>query len=132
MGIVIQTSAMDLTEENKTIIKEFIEHCKFELQINSKFTIKIIKKGLKDPTAGTFNPSTNVITVCCKNRAVADCLRTIAHEMTHLKQLEDLNGNSFPETDEELQPYENDANVSSGKLVRYWGRTHREIYNDLR
>jgi len=122
---------MELTEENKQIVKAFIMHCKEKLNITSSFTVKLMKKGLNAPTAGTFNPSNREIKVCCKNRAIADCLRTIAHEMTHLKQLEELNGESFPENDDELQPYEDMANTSSGRLVRFWGRTHKEIYSDL-
>jgi len=124
---------MELTPENKEIVQKFIEHCKKELKITSRFTVRLIKKGLKDPTAGTFNPSTKEINVCCKNRAIADCLRTIAHELTHLKQLEEMDHkDGFPTNDEELQPYEDEANVSSGRLVRYWGRSHREIYSDLK
>lgn len=119
---------MELTKENKILVKKFVEHCKNELNISSNFTVKPIKKGLKDPTAGTFNPSTKEINVCCKNRAIADCLRTIAHEMTHLKQLESLDDKGFPDLDEELQKYEDEANVSSGKLVRFWGRKNKEIY----
>lgn len=123
---------MDLTLENKQIIQRFLEHCKKELGIESKFKVKFVKKGLKDPTAGVFNPNTKEITICCKNRAIADCLRTLAHELTHLRQLETVIGeDGFPTNDEDLQPYEDEANISSGKLVRFWGREHKEIYSDL-
>ena len=124
---------MDLTDRNKEIVEEFVKHCKKELGIVSKFSVKLVKKGLADPTAGTFNPNTREIMVCCKNRAIADCLRTIAHELTHLKQLEDMDGGEeFPDNDEELQPYEDSANLMAGRIVRFWGRNHREIYEDLK
>jgi len=124
---------MDLTPNNKRIVEEFIKHCKNEFGIVSKFTVKLINRGLEHPTAGTFNPTTNEIFVCCKNRAIADCLRTIAHEMCHLRQLEEMDhDDGFPTSDEELQPYEDEANLVSGRTVRFWGRKNREIYEDLR
>jgi hypothetical protein len=124
---------MDLTPKNKKIVEEFIRHCKDELGIVSRFTVKLINRGLEHPTAGTFNPSTSEIFVCCKNRAIADCLRTIAHEMTHLKQLEEMDHDEgFPTSDEELQPLEDMANTYGGRLVRFWGRKNREIYEDLK
>jgi hypothetical protein len=124
---------MDLTPKNKKIIKDFVMHCRDELGIISKFSIKLVKRGLPDPTAGIFNPATKEIFVCCKNRAMADCLRTIAHELTHLRQLETMGHNDgFPTNDEELQPFEDMANLMSGRLVRFWGRKNRVIYEDLK
>jgi Zn-dependent peptidase ImmA (M78 family) len=124
---------MDLDKKNKALVVAFVKHCKQELGIESKFSVILSKKGQKDPTAGTFNPSNKEIIVCCKNRAIADCLRTIAHELTHLKQLEQMDeGEGFPDSDEELQKFEDAANVSSGRIVRFWGREHREIYEDLK
>lgn len=124
---------MKLTAQNKKLIVNFIMHCKEELGIKTKFSVTLVTEGLADPTAGTFNIETKTITVSCKNRAIADCMRTIAHELTHLKQLEEMdNGETFPENDEELQSYEDDANMSSGRIVRFWGRDHKEIYEDLK
>ena len=81
------------------------------------------------PTAGYYDISNNRIFVCAKNRALADTLRTLAHELTHCKQMED--GIVFPEDDEGLQQFEDMANLMSGRLVRFYGRKHREIYSDL-
>lgn len=81
------------------------------------------------PTAGYCDPHGMTVFVAIKNRAMADCLRTLAHELTHCKQAQ--RGVVFPNDDEGLQPYENEANVNSGQLVRFWGRKNPEIYADL-
>lgn len=82
------------------------------------------------PTAGYCDPHGMTVFVAIKNRAMADCLRTLAHELTHCKQAQ--RGVVFPNDDEGLQPYENEANVEAGKLVRFWGRENRVIYEDLK
>lgn len=121
---------MKITEENIELIKKFVGYCSEKLKINSKeINIVLSDVGQTEPTAGHFNPNTKKINVTVKNRAIADCLRTISHEMTHFKQLED--GVDFPVDDEGLQPYEDEANVMSGRLVRFFGRENRVIYSDI-
>ena len=81
------------------------------------------------PTAGYYNPEDSVVFVAVHNRAIADIMRTLAHELTHCRQKQQ--GIIFPHDDDGLQPLEDEANTMSGRLVRYWGREHREIYEDL-
>ncbi len=121
---------MEINKHNLDIIAKFVSHCAKELNLHNDIKIKLLLKQQGAPTAGTYDPVSDIIRVSVKNRAIADCLRTIAHELTHQQQRE--SGVSFPETDEELQKYEDSANVSSGKLVRFWGREHSEIYSDLK
>lgn len=124
---------MELTAKNLKIIEIFIQHCCVELKINLK-NVKVnllINKRISKVSAGGFNPETKEIFCSIKNRAVADCLRTIAHELTHMKQKIVDNIENFPENDEELQKFEDEANIMAGKLVRFWGRSHPEIYEDL-
>ena len=81
------------------------------------------------PTAGYFDPSNCRVFVAVHNRAIADIMRTLAHELTHCRQQQQ--GTEFPNDDEGLQPLENEANEKSGILVRFYGRKHPEIYADL-
>ena len=60
---------------------------------------------------------------------MADIMRTLAHELTHCRQNEQ--GTDFPFDDEGLQPLEDEANTMSGRLVRFYGRKNRDIYEDL-
>lgn len=120
---------MKLTKENIAIIKKFAKHCIKELGITIKVKITLSKKQTGMPTAGYFNPEACEIFVAVHNRAIADVMRTLAHELTHCKQKQD--GVDFPNDDEGLQPLEDEANTMSGRLVRYYGRKNRDIYADL-
>lgn len=122
---------MDLSDKKVVeIVKTFAQHCVEELKISRPAQIAISTKPFSDmPTAGYYDPGNNKIFVCAKNRAIADVLRTLAHELTHCKQMED--GVVFPEDDEGMQEYEDEANTLAARYVRYWGRKHREIYSDL-
>jgi hypothetical protein len=122
---------MKLNRKNIKIIKSFVEYCARELKIKNDINLVLVEKKYDShPSAGSYNPVNGEIRVVIKNRAIADCLRTIAHELTHQKQNEPIK--VFPNTDEELQPLEDEANVNSGKLVRFWGRKHKEIYDDIK
>lgn len=121
------------TQKNLKIIDSFVVYCVQNLNIKAKkidLTLSLVQQDSNAPTAGSFNPQTMEISVCIKHRAIADCLRTIAHELTHFSQAE--KNIEFPTDDEGLQPLEDEANVMSGRLVRFFGRMHREIYADLK
>jgi hypothetical protein len=81
------------------------------------------------PTAGYFDPGTCRVFVAVHNRAIADVMRTLAHELTHCRQKQQ--GIIFPHDDDGLQPLEDEANTMSGRLVRFYGRKNRDIYLDL-
>ncbi len=115
-------------DEKTQLINKFIKHCCEQLNITTTFKIIFTKKKPEYPSAGSFDPNKLEIIVFTKGRAMADYLRTLAHEMTHLKQL--VNDKAeFPEDDEGLQPFEDDANLMSGRLIRFFGRKNPEIYS---
>lgn len=120
---------MKLTKKNIETIKAFAKHCIKELGLKGSIKITLSKHQTGMPTAGYFNPETCEVFVAVHNRAMADIMRTLSHELTHCKQQQD--GVDFPNDDEGLQPLEDEANKSSGFLVRFYGRKHREIYADL-
>lgn len=120
---------MKLTKQNVELVTKFAKHCIKELGLKGKISIKLSKNQTGMPTAGYFDPNTCEVFVAVHNRAIADVMRTMAHELTHCRQQQQ--GTNFPNDDEGLQPLEDEANTMSGRLVRYWGREHREIYEDL-
>ena len=122
---------MEATELNLQRINKFVKHCAKELGLSGEINIVLIEgQGTGMPTAGFFDLNDKSIHVAIRNRAMADCLRTIAHEMTHLKQAI-IDNVDFPTDDAGLQPYEDSANTTSGYIVRYWGRDNKYIYEDL-
>ena len=120
---------MKLTKQNVLIIKQFAMHCIKELGLKGTIHIKLSKHQTGMPTAGYFDPGTCRVFVAVHNRAIADVMRTLAHELTHCHQQQQ--GTEFPNDDEGLQPLEDEANMMSGRLVRFYGRKHRDIYADL-
>ena len=120
---------MKLTKENVATIKKFAKHCIKELGLKGKVKITLAKRQTGMPTAGYFDPNTCEVFVAVHNRAIADIMRTLAHELTHCRQQQQ--GTDFPNDDEGLQPLEDEANTMSGRLVRFYGRKNREIYADL-
>lgn len=117
------------TPETVKLIEKFIKYCSTKLDFKGPVNVVLSLKSQEMPTAGHFDPNTRRIVVSIKNRAIADCLRTLSHELTHLAQLD--RGIIFPTDDAGLQPFEDEANVMSGRLVRFFGRENREIYSDL-
>lgn len=111
--------------------ESFVKHCCKQLGITGvTINLRLVYNAAPPlKSAGSYDPTTDSIIVICQNRATADIYRTIAHELTHLKQK--LSGVVFPDNDEELQKYEDEANIMSGRLVRFYGRNNPEIYLDL-
>lgn len=120
---------MKLTKHNIETIEKFAKHCIKELELKGKIKITLSKHQTGMPTAGYFDPVSCDVFVAVHNRAIADVMRTLSHELTHCRQKQQ--GVDFPHDDQGLQPLEDEANLMSGRLVRFWGRSHREIYADL-
>jgi len=120
---------MKITPRNIAKIKHFAKHCMKELGVKGPIKLILSKNQTGQPTAGYYDPYNHIIFVAVRNRAMADVMRTIAHELTHCGQKE--RGIEFPHDDDGLQPYEDEANTMSGRLVRFYGRKHRYIYEDL-
>jgi hypothetical protein len=120
---------MKLTKHNIETIEKFAKHCIKELELKGKIKITLSKHQTGMPTAGYFDPVSCDVFVAVHNRAIADVMRTLSHELTHCRQKQQ--GVDFPHDDQSLQPLEDEANLMSGRLVRFWGRSHRGIYADL-
>ena len=75
---------------------------------------------------GRHNPETGEVWVYCANRNLVDILRTVFHELTHVRQGE-LNmikpGDSYPGS-----PIEAEADVMAGKYIKIFGKAHPEIF----
>jgi Zn-dependent peptidase ImmA (M78 family) len=116
---------LESIKENTNIIKEFIiASCK-KLGIDRPVKVKLIHNRTdKLDTYAKFNTETNEIFVYVKNRATADILRSIAHELKHLQQNttnQDVDGTTGSKC-------ENEANAFAGIMIREFGEKHPEIY----
>ena len=114
---------------NESVIDDFIEFGKKELSLDDDFRVNLTSNGDDIETLASYDMIDNEINVLTKDRAEADIIRSIAHEMVHHKQNErgDLRGN--PEEGEDGSPWEDEANAKAGVLVRRFGKINPEIYD---
>lgn len=91
-----------------------------------KVTLKFNHDGLTT----TASYSNYKIKVYAKDRAIVDIMRSIAHEMVHLKQ--DIEGrldvSNHDSNNAAGSPIENEANSVAGQIIRKFGEEHPEIY----
>jgi hypothetical protein len=78
---------------------------------------------------GAYNPKSDELLVVRGPRLTADILRTLAHELIHLKQNE-LNPLS-KEDGKTGSPVENEANAAAGILLRKFGEYRPEIFEEV-
>lgn len=116
-------------KEKIAIIKDFVEFCENEINIEELPKIKFIldNKWAKHlHSFGRYRNEKRDVTVYMGKRNLADILRTLAHELVHHRQNElgklDMNSGDTGSN------IENEANVMAGILMRKFGKTHDIIY----
>jgi cytidyltransferase-like protein len=119
-----------LNESETATIGEFVKYAIKNLEIQKpprNLTFSYDNAAAKEKRSfGYFDPNDNKIWVYCKNRNMADILRTLAHELVHRKQDED--GRINYESGKTGSEIENEANAKAGILLRDFGKQHEEIY----
>lgn len=120
---------MEQTPQNLDLLKRFVGYVIQELKIETNCQIHFVfEHDPMYPSAGGYMAGQNMVVVAAKNRAIADVMRTLSHELTHHRQFE--LGMIGPR-DTDNQKLEDQANTYSGRLVRWFGRENKEIYGDL-
>lgn len=120
---------MEKTNFNIDLLKKFVTYVVEQLEIKENASIKFLFD--HDPnyvSAGGYMPHNKTVICAVKNRAIADVMRTLAHELTHHRQNE---LGMITEKDNDNQDLEDQANICSGRLVRWFGRENPAIYADL-
>ena len=115
---------------NKYAIVKFIKFVNDELSLNQPFRVKLVNQRDDDlRTYAYYNASNGDVKVYCKDRGLADVLRSIAHELIHHHQ------NQVGKLDEPTQDIggeiEDEANSVAGQLVKKSGYRYPKlaIYN---
>jgi hypothetical protein len=119
-----------MTPQELDILKDFLRFCKKELNIQSLPHIKVVTDlefVNTNRSFGGYYPHENTVRIYCKNRVVADYLRSLAHELTHHRQFElNMLQPGAGETGSEI---ENEANAMAGILLREYGQINPSIYS---
>lgn len=77
---------------------------------------------------GGYNPNDKSIMVVVANRNLADIMRSLAHELVHVRQ-DEVDGLK-PEDGETGSEIENQANAVAGVILRLYGKNNPDIYLD--
>jgi cytidyltransferase-like protein len=129
---VFDLNTIKLTESQTATIGEFIKYAVKNLAIqNPPSSLKFSydnNKAKEKRSFGYFDPNDNKIWVYVKNRNMADILRTLAHELVHRRQAElGMLDNMSGETGSNI---ENEANAKAGVLLRNYGKSNEQIYEN--
>lgn len=108
-----------------TLVK-FIKFIQDELDLNTPFKVQLVVNRSDDlKTYAYYDPSSGLVKVYCKNRGLADVLRSVAHELIH--HLQNQRGQlQFPVQDVGGQ-IEDEANSVAGQLVKKFGYTNPDL-----
>jgi hypothetical protein len=121
--------------EQMKLAGEFILFCADSLPIEGNFEVHLVNS--REPhgisTTALYEVGNNCCKVYCKNRALADVLRSVAHEMTHMMQdqIGILNG----QIRDAGGFHEDQANAKAGELLKLFAKSSPErkmIYESLK
>jgi Zn-dependent peptidase ImmA (M78 family) len=110
----------ELSFDDKKIntVKKFLNYCCDELNLDNKFTCKIVfdreSNGVK--TTAYYIDSDKLVVVYGKNRMLGDILRSIAHELVHQMQHEEGRV-EYPVQDVGGE-IEDEANAKAGAIIK--------------
>lgn len=132
-----------VAKEYESMLKEEVTHKDFGPMMDAFVSFASDKLGIKSlpkinyknddeqgeqPSFGGYNPSSNEIIICTKNRHPMDVFRTLAHELVHHKQNEDGRIKDVSKEGSTGSPIEDEANSMAGRLMRWFGKANPDKF----
>jgi hypothetical protein len=127
---------MNLSPKKVKLMGDFINFCVTKLPLESKdLEVHLVdnRKNNGVTTTAYYAPGKNLVVVYCKNRAVVDVLRSVAHELTHMMQ--DEQGMLVGKIQDAGGFHEDQANAKAGELIKLYAKSHpqrKAIYESLK
>lgn len=118
-----------LEEKQKARINHFVDFAASQLGLERKPNIIMLSKREPEMTTASYDLGSGDMKVLCGHRAVFDICRSIAHEMVHQKQHQEIDDPSKLDGSTG-SPHENEANALAGKLIRIYGKENPEFYDE--
>ena len=125
---------LKLTEEKIKLSAEFCAFAADHLRISGPFEVYMVseRKPHNITTTALYEVGNNRCRIYCKNRQLSDCLKSIAHEMTHMMQDQmGLLGGSIRDAG---GFHEDQANSKAGEIIKLFAKSHpkrKRIYETL-
>lgn len=119
------TTDVDIEQE----VDKFVDWISSKLNLRTKPQIELsydTEDAQTNHHTGSHVDKSNKVWVYVKNRNLVDILRTVAHELTHVRQGElDMiqPGDSYPGSPIELL-----ADMVAGKMIKIYGERNRHIF----
>jgi len=114
-----------LDDAKVALIGDFINYCCSQLELQGGFIIHLVadRKPHRIETTAFCDPDSGVMKIYSKGRAAPDIMRSIAHELAHLRQGE--KGEIGPNPIQYAGGYlEDDANAKAGVLLKLFARSY--------
>lgn len=108
-------------------VGHFVDFATNTLGIKRKPTIKLLMVREPEMTTANYNLGNGEMKIYVKNRALCDICRSIAHEMVHQKQHEEIDDPNKLDGSTG-SPHEDEANALAGRLIRMYGTQYPEFY----
>ena len=112
--------------ENIRLAGEFILFCADNLPLEGEFEVHLVNSrenhGIQ--TTAFYDPNTKCCKIYGKNRALADVLRSVAHELTHMMQ--DQIGIIKGPIRDAGGFHEDQANAKAGELIKLFAKSRPE------
>jgi len=118
--------------ERKDTLNHFVEYCVKELKLKETPMVHFADENFAEEkrALGAYDPESKTIIIATHNRLLADIMRTLAHELVHRKQ-DELGLLKNPmEAGKTGSPIENQANAVAGIIMRNYGKTNKNIYQE--
>lgn len=117
-------------EEQKKLdsrVNHFVDFATQNLGLSKKPNIVLLRVREPEMTTANYNLENGMMKVYSKGRALCDICRSIAHEMVHQKQHENIkHGETLDGSTG--SPHEDEANAMAGRLIRMYGTEYPEFY----
>jgi hypothetical protein len=128
--LIIQKD-LNIPIDKINVLSDFVHFCHESLSPTTDYKVFIVAD--REPTGiqttAYYNPGNRNIAIYGKNRALVDVCRSIAHEMTHMRQ-DDMGQIRGPVQD--IGGFhENQANSAAGALIKLFAKksnSGRKIY----
>ena len=127
-------TGLNYNPEQMKLAGECILFCADSLPIEGDFEVHLVNS--REPhgisTTALYEIGNNCCRVYCKNRALADVLRSVAHEMTHMMQ--DQIGILTGNIRDAGGFHEDQANSKAGELIKLFAKSkpgRKMIYERL-
>jgi hypothetical protein len=118
-----------LSDKKKEALNDFTKFVKDELGIKKMPKIAILnhREGLKTTASYDYKSEQKKVSICGKNRALVDIMRSLAHELVHHKQFEQ--GRLKVQPPDIGGEIEDEANAKAGQFIKMFARKTPNIYD---